>query len=107
MDDLANWQRQNRYGYPEYLRFKFALLVLWLVKYSPINTLRPTQNGRHFVDDFFKDIFLNENFGIPNNISLNYVPQGLVDNTSSLGSDNGLVPNRWRAIIWTDDGLVY
>ena len=26
-----------------------------------INTLRPSQNGRHFPDDIFKCIFLNEN----------------------------------------------
>ena len=26
-----------------------------------INTLRPRQNGRHFPDDIFKWIFLNEN----------------------------------------------
>ena len=25
------------------------------------NTLRPRQNGRHFADDIFKCIFLNEN----------------------------------------------
>ena len=25
----------------------------------------------------------------------------------SIGSDNGLVPNRWQAIIWTNDGIVY
>ena len=24
----------------------------------------------------------------------------------SIGSDNGLAPNRWRAIIWPNDGLV-
>ena len=26
---------------------------------------------------------------------------------SSIGSDNGLVPNRWQAIFWTNGGLVY
>ena len=26
-----------------------------------VNTLRPRQNGRHFPDDIFKCIFLNEN----------------------------------------------
>ena len=29
--------------------------------FSNINTLRPRQNGRHFADDIFKLIFLNEN----------------------------------------------
>ena len=24
-----------------------------------------------------------------------------------IGSDNGLSPNRWQAILWTNDGLVY
>ena len=28
---------------------------------TPFNTLRPRQNGRHFADDIFKLIFLNEN----------------------------------------------
>ena len=27
----------------------------------PFITLRPRQNGRHFTDDIFKRIFLNEN----------------------------------------------
>ena len=35
-----------------------------------LNTLRPRQNGRHFPDDIFTCIFLNENFWILNNISL-------------------------------------
>ena len=34
-----------------------------------INTLRPRQNGRHFPDDIFKWIFLNENVWISINIS--------------------------------------
>ena len=29
--------------------------------HSPLNTLRPRQNGRHFPDDIFKCIFLNQN----------------------------------------------
>ena len=32
----------------------------------------------------------------------------LIHNKSALiGSDNGLSQNRWHAIIWTNDGLVY
>ena len=27
----------------------------------PINTLRPRQNGQHFLDNIFKCIFMNEN----------------------------------------------
>ena len=40
-----------------------------------INTLRPRQNGRHFSDDTFKSIFLNENIRISINISLKFVPK--------------------------------
>ena len=38
-----------------------------------INTLRPRQNGRHFADDIFKCIFLNENVSIVVKISLKFV----------------------------------
>ena len=45
-----------------------------------INTLRLRQNGRHFADDIFKCIFLNENVWIPIEISLKFVPKGPIDN---------------------------
>ena len=48
------------------------------------NTLRPRQNGRHFPDNIFKWIFLNENVWIPIKISLKFVPQGPIDNIPSL-----------------------
>ena len=40
------------------------------------NTLRPRQNGRHFPDDIFTWIFLNENVWIAIKISLKFVPWG-------------------------------
>ena len=51
---------------------------------SLINTLRPRQNGRHFADDIFKGIFLNENIWIPIKISLKFVPKGPVNNIPAL-----------------------
>ena len=48
------------------------------------NTLRPRQNGRHFADDIFKCIFLNENVWIPIKISLKFVPKGPINNIPSL-----------------------
>ena len=48
------------------------------------NTLRPRQNGRHFVDDVFKCIFLNENMWILLKISLKFVPKGPINNIPSL-----------------------
>ena len=51
---------------------------------SDVNTLRPRQNGRHFADDIFKRIFLNENILIPIKISLKFVPKGLINNIPAL-----------------------
>ena len=49
-----------------------------------INTLRPRQIGRHFADDTFKRIFLNENVRISIKISLKYVPKGPINNNPAL-----------------------
>ena len=49
-----------------------------------LNTLKPRQNGRHFADDIFKWIFLNENVWIPIKISLKFVPQGPINNIPTL-----------------------
>ena len=48
------------------------------------NTLRPRQNGRHFADNIFKCIFLNENVWIPIKIWLKFVPKGPINNIPSL-----------------------
>ena len=50
----------------------------------PINSLRPRQNGRHFPDDTFKHIFLNENVRILIKISLKFVPKGPINNIPAL-----------------------
>ena len=49
-----------------------------------LNTLRPRQNGRHFADDIFKCIFLNENVSIAIKISLKFVPKGPIKNIPAL-----------------------
>ena len=49
-----------------------------------VNTLRPRQNGRHFADDIFKCIFLNENVWISIKISLKFVPEGPINNILAL-----------------------
>ena len=49
-----------------------------------VNTLRPRQNGRHFADDIFKCIFLNENVSISIKISLKFVPKGPINNIAAL-----------------------
>ena len=52
--------------------------TLWL------NTLRPSQNARHFADDIFKCIFLNINVWISLKISLKFVPKFPIDNIPAL-----------------------
>ena len=57
--------------------------VIWKrlsAKCPGLNTLRTRQNGRHFADDIFKCIFLNENVWIPIKISLKFVPKGPINN---------------------------
>ena len=46
---------------------------------NDLNTLRPRHNGRHFADDIFKCIFLNENVWNPIKISLKFVPKGPIN----------------------------
>ena len=58
--------------------FKIVLTVLSL------NTLRPRQDGRHFPDDIFKWIFLNENLWISLQISLKFIPQVSINNIPAL-----------------------
>ena len=51
---------------------------------SCFNTLRSRQNGRHFADDTFKRIFLNENVRILLKISLKFVPKVRINNIPAL-----------------------
>ena len=57
-------------------------LSVWQPNY--LNTLRPRQNGRHFADDIFKHILVNENVWIPIKISLKFVPKGSINNIPAL-----------------------
>ena len=50
----------------------------------PVNSLRPRQNGRHFAEDIFNRISLNENVWIPIKISLKFVPKGPINNIAAL-----------------------
>ena len=66
--------------YPLLLYILSRLLWYW----GLINTLRPRHNGRHFADDIFKCIFLNENASIAIKISLKFVPKGPINNIPAL-----------------------
>ena len=49
-----------------------------------LHKLRPRQNGRHFADDIFICIFLNENIWIAIKISTKFVPEGPINNIPTL-----------------------
>ena len=75
------------YGYmiPQITYVKPEVLYQYYIIYDNyINTLRPRQNGRHFADDIFKCIFLNENVWIPIKISLKFVPKGPINDIPAL-----------------------
>ena len=55
------------------------MLKAWWTKH-----MGPRQNGRHFADDTFKHIFLNENARISIKISLKFVPKGPINNIPAL-----------------------
>ena len=52
--------------------------------YISVKPLRPRQNGRHFTDDTFKRIFVNENVRVLIEISLKFVPKGPINNIPAL-----------------------
>ena len=59
---------------------------LWLAACSApsLNTLRPRQDGRHFPDNIFKCIFLNENGRVSIKFSLKFAPKVPITNIPAL-----------------------
>ena len=49
-----------------------------------IQHISPWKNGRHFPDDIFNNIFMNEKFCILIQISLKFVPKGIIDNIQAM-----------------------
>ena len=66
---------------------EMTLVCFWAMQHNQTryfaNTLRPRQNGRHFADDLFKCIFLNENAWISLAFSLKFVPKVQINNNPS------------------------
>ena len=61
---------------------------LWWLQFrdgsATVDTLRPNKKGRHFTDDTFKCISLNENVTIAVKIPLKFVPKGQINNIPAL-----------------------
>ena len=85
-----------KYTYPKYAKLNLSwnlktesMTKTWYQNHGlhrkyTFNTLRPRQDGRHFPDDIFKCIFLNEDVWIPIKISLKFVPKGPINNIPAL-----------------------
>ena len=66
-------------------------LIVWLLWSTPcvsrsmqFNSSPPGQNGRHYANGIFRCIFVNEKICILINISMIFVPKGLIDNNPAL-----------------------
>ena len=73
-------------GTPQQLQWS-TLVTLCTHEGYPLfcpNTSPPGQNGRHFADDIFKCIFLNEDVWILIKISLKFIPNGPFNNILAL-----------------------
>ena len=77
----VEWQSNSSMPSREYPKFGLGRVIVSIVF---LNTLRPRQNGRHFRDDSFKWIILDENVWISIEVSLKFVPKGLINNIPAL-----------------------
>ena len=66
------------------MKYNHDYLTSWWDSLQELNTLTPRQNGRHFTDDTFKRILLNENVRTSIKISLKFVPKGPINNIVAL-----------------------
>ena len=64
--------------------YSFKLCDILDLDIQKINTLRPRRKRRHFADDIFKCIFLNENVWLSIKISLKFVPKSPINNIIAL-----------------------
>ena len=62
------------------LNYTFSCFAVWYL----ISTMKPGQNGRHFPDDIFKCIFLNENVWISLKISQKFASKVRTNNIPAL-----------------------
>ena len=67
------------------LLFATCIQPLWSCSHADkINSSPPGQYGRHFADDIFRRIFVNENVFIVIKASLKFVSMGPIDNNPAL-----------------------
>ena len=84
VENAHGWLPTFNISWPDQKTDILQVTVIKRQRYYAFNTLRPRQNGRHFADDIFKCIFLNENVWMPIKISMKFVPKGPINNIPSL-----------------------
>ena len=60
------------------------LIRTHIMKFLSVYSSPPGQNGRHFADDIYLRIFLNENVRLSIQLSLKFLPKGPINNKSAL-----------------------
>ena len=71
-----------------------------------LNSSLPEQNGRHFTDDIFICMFVNEKFYISIKIPLMFLPKEgggggggvLIEMYVNITWNDAITPNKWQAI---------
>ena len=71
-------------NYTRHERPPCVVPFIYVPHYLSFNTLCPRQNWRHFADDIFKCIFVDENVWIPIKISMKFVLKGPINNIPTL-----------------------
>ena len=89
----SKWSAHPNVTITQAIRIKYDIgkynVTLWMDEavdnqIMHFNSLSPGQNGRHFADDSFIYIFVNETFCIFINISLKFVPMDPINNNPAL-----------------------
>ena len=83
------WTVFHIQSYPRFTQFVVLAPRLQSISslnyiYHDANSSPPGQNGRHFTDDIFKCILMNEKNSILNRLSLKFDPKGLINNSPAL-----------------------
>ena len=90
-----------------YLEYVISDCSLWSRKCT-VDTFRLRQKGCYFADGTFQNIFPYDICCNLIQIWMKKMSEGRLSKVQNgLKINNDLAPNRWRAIIWTNDGLVY
>ena len=90
---IINWSIGNIFQWNANQNNFYSMKCIWNVIYKMVaissrphcvDILRPRQNVRHFPDDIFKCIFVNDNVWISIKISLKFAPKARINNIPAM-----------------------